>query len=259
MKYLSSATGVLLSLLVSVSVYSNLPQTLSEDICSTKLNADIVGTALDKKTGKFLYCEYHFFDAENARSTVEYTDFQQTLIVKKELDYSDSLLSPNVRQTDFRHGEKRLVSSQTGKSGYLLQYLGPNANSQNMQEKLINKTSSLVIDAGFDHFIRQQWEILVKGEPAKMSFAVLPSLRIVKLTTRLKKKTRCGGQLYDQQKYYCFYVNPSTSIVAWLVKPITLLYDKTSQQLLNYTGLVNITSDRGKSLRAVITYRYDSK
>jgi len=156
------------------------------DVCSYSQKADSIGLARDVKTQEPLYCEYHFSVKGSTKAMVEYRDLSAALIAEKKLDYASGQLSPSVIQNDFRNGELRAVSKQmtNGQSEQVMldiQYRSP--NSQDLKESRINVSPeqsstnssesnvegaprSLVIDAGFDYAVRNNWEALYEGKIA---------------------------------------------------------------------------------------------
>ena len=97
----------------------------------------VVGTAYDRSSGHFLYTERHFCSAEGLSCQIEYRDSLGAIIARKKLDYTLSLVSPALVMNDYRQD---------------LEFSVPASESEEM-----------VIDSGFDNYIRRRWDELLSG------------------------------------------------------------------------------------------------
>ena len=195
-------------------------------------------------------------DAREKQFLVEYRDTNQSLIAYKKLSYQGSLLQPEVMQEDLRHGERRevLFSNTNELSSLRVQYQKPNGGD--LKQKNFPLSDSLVIDAGFDEAVRQNWTRLLDGEIVKMDFLSPVHLQKFNLSIKITADERFViGEGGDNQKI-SFLIRPSNSFINLFAKPLLLKYDKKSQRLLDYSGNVNITSKDGDTIEATIQYYY---
>lgn len=245
--------------------------------------ADIIGVSRDIKSGDFLYCEYHIFEEkenpsqQTKKTLVEYRATDQTLIATKAVDYSPSLVRPNVVQKDLRHNELRSTMDSTlnstvnnsiknansssivgddKKSTVNVSYRKP--NSEELKSIAIELTDMLVIDAGFDEAVKQYWYTLTRGEKLIIDFLSPVHLRTFKLTVKQSNTGSCFKEAYDRQAQTCFLIRPSNMVLNLFVKPLALIYDLKAKRLMRFKGDVNITNTQGGTLNAVIQYYYES-
>jgi len=241
-------------------------------ICRYAKKADVIGLARDAKTQEPLYCEYHFSLKGSTKVVVEYRDLSVMLMAEKKLDYASGQLSPSVIQNDFRNGElraasKQVISGQPEQVVVDVEYRPPNSND--LKESRINLSSgkipagdvvneprSLVIDAGFDYAVRNNWNTLYEGKAAKFSFVSPLHGQAFNLSIRRSNRKTCSQKVYDKNTEVCYLVKPSSAIISWFVKPIELVYEISSKQLRVFAGEVNITNADGKTQRAVIEYTH---
>ena len=108
----------------------------------------------------------------------------------------------------------------------------------------------MVIDAGFDYFIRENWQDLLASKQLKFYFLAPVRQSLVKL--RMQQKP-CS---YGSDTHVCFSINPANWIVRLLLDPIELGYDRHTQQLSRYRGLANISDADGNGFRVDIHYSY---
>ncbi|MFT6955705.1 MAG: hypothetical protein ACJAYC_000706 [Halieaceae bacterium] len=213
----------LISFLIFLLTLSLAPATVAE----TEASFDIIGDAYDRKKGNLLYTENHHCEAQSQQCTVEYRDEQGTTFAKKEIDYSASLQAPSVVLTDYRNDST--VEIATG------------------------DRSDLVVDAGFDNFVRSVWSQLEAGTEVKFPFLVVGFDDPIGMTALRTESDTCT----DME--LCLEVNLDSWFLRLLVAPIELSYSLQNKRLLRFSGTSNIKGDEGKSLNVDILYRYSNK
>lgn len=216
-------------------------------------NADIVGIAVAGDDGKFLYCE-RYFQLDNTHWRVEYSRGDE-LIVQKSLDYLLGGQAPLVEQKDYRTGELRKVSLSEDESQWRIAYRLNAAEKE--ESKGVVKEGAQVIDAGFDFFVRQQWDIIYKGEAVVFDFLSIPHLKSIALRARRVDIEKCGSFNVEVEGGVCITVAANSRLLRFFVDPLTLLYD-AQQRLIVFNGAVNIQGSDAKSQTATISYRYKS-
>jgi hypothetical protein len=187
------------------------------------MEPDILGKAHDLDSGEYLYSEQHFCDDGHQRCRVEYLDSDGQLIARKSVDYSANPLAPALLFEDMRR-ERELRVEPDGGTG-------------------------LVVDGGFDNFIRSRWDELETGIPVKFPFLVVG--REDPLSMQASVAECDPGQL-------CLEVALDSWFLQMLVAPIQLTYDRDSRRLLRFRGISNIASASGASLSVDIRYSYSS-
>ena len=216
-------------------------------------NADIVGIAVEGDDGQFLYCE-RYFQLDDTRWRVEYSRGDK-LIVQKNIDYLLGGQAPLVEQKDYRTGELRKVSLSEDQLQWRVAYrLNTGATAES---KDVVKEGAQVIDAGFDSFVRQQWDVIDKGGAVVFDFLSIPHLKSIALRASRVDNKKCGSFNVEVEGGVCISVAANSRLLRFFVDPLTLLYD-AQQRLIVFNGVVNVQSADAKSQTATISYRYKS-
>lgn len=113
-----------------------------------------------------------------------------------------------------------------------------------------NDSLPLVIDAGFDAFVRRYWDELVAGASREFQFPFADRSSLVEM--RIKPLT-CS---YATKTEQCFRLELANWFLRMVVKPIELGYDAGSRRLTRYRGLSNIGDGKGNGLVVDIHYDY---
>ena len=210
------------------------------------------GFAYDLETEELLYSEEHkrtFHNGNLTRGEVVYRDAHGGIIATKTLNFDASLIAPDFRLEDKRY---QLVEGAERKStGVSL----INGKANNLSSKPIQTPLSpaLVIDAGFDYFVKQNWVLLSQNAKVEFLFGSPSEQRVFKFQLELIKKEaqETGTRLYLQMK-------PSSKFLQWLVDPIELCYIKAkgdpNVRLEEYKGITNINRSSKEKYRALIRF-----
>lgn len=184
----------------------------------------VLGKAYEKNTGKFLYNEQHFCSEQRLLCTVEYSDGAGEVFAKKLLDFRQSLVGPSLVMSSYRNQKEISIPA-----------------SQN---------DNLVIDAGFDNFVRSSWEALNAGE--QISFPFLPAGfdKPLNMKALRSEKTDCEAQ------QLCLDIKLDSWILAMIVAPIELSYSRSNKRLLHFSGMSNIRDEDGETQNVDIHYEY---
>ena len=96
-------------------------------------------------------------------------------------------------------------------------------------------------DAGFDEFIRRQWQPLVAGQPVALDFAVPSRLESIGFTAKRVGSARVGGE-----DAWIFRLRLG-GLLGYVVPSIDVFYGQASRRLLRFQGLSNLRNDAGES------------
>lgn len=184
----------------------------------------IEGQARDLQTGALLYSEIHACGAGRERCEVEYRDTQGALIAHKQLDYRRSPWAPTLSLQDFRAGEEVELAAPAD--------------------------PSVVVDAGFDNYMRARWPELSAGEEVSFPFLVAGQQRPFRMVARRAPVPAC-----DTARL-CLEVQPEAWWLRLLMDPIELVYDRASRRLVLFRGISNIADADGRSQSVEIRYTY---
>jgi hypothetical protein len=211
----------------------------------------VVGDAFGLKSNDLIYRETHCGIQDELASEVFYQNRDGTLIAHKELDYKSGHTTPSLVQHNFQAGEKIQVSfDQQAVSMSVTDH--DNQESKNTYPVTDTASKPIVIDAGFDGFIRDNWDKLVSGETQEFQFPLASRSSLVSLRV---KPSVCSYQTETDQ---CFTLEPSNWFFRMLASPIELGYDSNLARLTRYRGLSNINDESGKGLIVDIKYRYQA-
>lgn len=187
----------------------------------------ILGNAYDQVGGEFLYSEHHYCTEDALQCAVDYRDIFGELIAQKKLDFSVSPFRPALVMQDYRREVELEIDFSDRKD--------------------------LVVDAGFDNFMRSSWNALDRGESVRFPFLVLGYDDPFNMLAKLDETRPCAAQ------ELCLEISMDSWFLGLLVDPIRLTYSRGDKELLRYQGPSNIQSAEGESLNVVIHYQYDTK
>jgi hypothetical protein len=213
------------------------------------LYEQVVGSATELQSGKSLYKEIHCGAANKLASDVYYQSADGALIAHKALDYQSGRTTPSFIQTyalnqekvDVKFDQKTLMMSMVDRNG--------KESNQQYQISALDETP-VVIDAGFDIFIQDNWQNLMSGKTIEFQFPLVSRTQLISL--RLKRSP-CQ---YETNTDQCFALEPANWLLRMLASPIELGYDSTLMRLNRYRGLSNINDSNGAGLVVDIKYQY---
>lgn len=183
-----------------------------------------IGSAYDMSSGDFLYREHHACREDTRYCVVEYRDTSGSLIARKQLDFSASPFRPALLLRDYRRDVEQQIPVQA--------------------------REDLVVDAGFDNFIRSRWSALEQGESVRFSFLVAGQSKPLEMLARQDDSGQCAAQ------ELCLLVSLDSWFLGLLVDPVGLSYSRQDRRLLRYQGPSNISGGNGESISVVIHYQY---
>lgn len=206
----------------------------------------IVGSAYSLKTGALLYRETHQRISDD-RHEVEYSEPDGVVFGNKTLDFTHSKITPSFVQLNERNGERIEVEQEN--NALRVNYL-ENRSAEPKQDTL-PLVPGMVVDAGFDAFVKQYWDTLTSGKEMDIEYLV-PSKQS-NFSFRVGLAECIAG---TQAEATCFTLTPVSWFVRMAVDPITVAYDPAEKTLLRFTGRANICDENGKYQSVDIQYRY---
>ena len=208
------------------------------------------GSAFDKVTGKFIYTESHvrkLNEGKPVSARVQYLDQQGNAFVEKKITYKYSAVAPNFtlidRRTGYEEGAKVL-------SGNRLQLFNKVSQGKKRSVAVVPfDPNKLVVDAGFDEFIRENWTKLQSQQKIAIQFAVPAMLRTVEF--RVYKVT---SKTINGKKATVFSMDLGNFFLRLFIDPIIVSYDNEDKKLLRYEGVSNILNNNGDNYVAKIIF-----
>jgi len=211
----------------------------------------VSGAAYNLKTGKLAYRELFTKLDDVGEVHVNYAKPDGVIFARKTLNYATEVFQPGFEFTDDRDEE---VVAATFDAGRLLLTHKLKGDSQT---KTLYETSKLVIDAGVDAFIQQQWTKLTAGKKVEFEVADPRHMGTEKFVVKeidssdspLAYKGALPGWKY-------FRVDTANKLSSMFAEPMYYAYDPNGLYLMRYQGRSNIDSDTGDAWDVRIEYEY---
>jgi len=213
---------------------------------ATEPAADVIGNAYSADDGSLLYTEHHYYSDDKLDHRVVYFDAQGKALAVKQVDYRSGFVTPEFTQSHNLYDELVVVQWQ----GNDLQMSYRPGSSDETTTSLVEASSPLVIDAGFDHFIRQNWQSLLAGDSVKFNYAAPSRMSLIGLTAEAQPCEK------DSAQHRCFAIKPQSWIVALFLDPLQLTYNNQHRRISRFKGIANIIDENGKALNVDIQYSY---
>lgn len=247
-RFISFTLGLLLVFLCSQAL-SFAPDWATGRLSEGK-SPKVIGVAYDLKTREILYREYHFYSPDGVYHQVTYKSPEGQLWVDKTINYSAGFVGPQYYLNSYTAQDSLGIIW----SGNKLQVMDKNFNKTALDIKAVSDDTPLVIDAGFDHFVKNNFSSLVAGESLSFYFPIAKRELLAKL--RIANNSCSYSSGLDETPHQCFKLEVANWVLRLLVAPIELGYHRESQQLLRYRGLSNIENLQGQSQVVDIHYHY---
>ena len=222
---------------------------------------EFVGEAYDyHNPQQLLYREYHALQLNDngspAHRQVDYYSPQGELIASKINHYGHhKTLNPTTHipasQPGFMLEDYRNHYSESAEHSRDGVRLTLKENGSQAQTLLNNSDYPLVIDAGFDEFIRHHWPELTQGDTLSFSFASAARQTSINFDIRARNPSADEPLL--------LIMTPRSTLLSWLLDPIQLEYQRNNRQLIRYRGLSNLPDSDGDGQQVDIRYRYFHK
>ena len=218
----------------------------SANTALAQLPSEVVGSAYSKETGDLLYIERHRY-LEDHTHEVRYFSPQGEMFARKQLSYDVSENAPAFEQLNELKGE--WIKASYNDDQLELQYR--ETENGKVSSKSFDLKPNLLVDAGFDRYVKNNWQSLVSDRVGSIEYLV-PS----KLTTVGFDVSKVACLPDTQESAVCFTISPQSWWVSLVVDPIIVAYDQSTRNLLRFTGRGNIANADGKYQSVDIRYKY---
>lgn len=167
---------------------------------------------------------------------------QDEPFAQKDLAYPESPIRPTVifRQPQFNES---ITIDYNGEFSLEVNWQSPENETRTFD---VSFPENLVVDAGFDNFVRRHWDQLLRGE--SVFFHVLAPTRGEHFAFVLEPAKNPAIKADHQ-----FQIRPTGFMLRFLVDAIQLGYDNNGA-LTDYYGLTNIRKDKDSNYKAHIRY-----
>ena len=225
--------------------------TVAQQAYAKEVSVRVIGEAFDLDSSVPLYTETHCVSDNALKHDVLYRDMAKELIAHKALNYSTGPLTPSFVQHNFYSQEVIAVELIQDQLIMTVEAAG-NPEPQEFLFPVSQASMPIVIDAGFDNFVTQNWNALVDGQSKEFQFPFAARESLVDLRI---KATRCS---YNSKTDQCFILRLDNWLIGRLVSSIELGYDPVLKRLTRFRGLSNIGDAKGAGQSVDIRYRYQN-
>lgn len=209
---------------------------------------EVIGAAHDLDSQAHLYSETHCSSGDARAREVIYRDTDDRLLAHKLLNFQTGPTMPSYVQRNVYAGESIAVEVRQDN---VAMTVTDGAGTSKTVTASIDTKLPLVIDAGFDAFVRENWQALVSGQDKRFQFPFAGRDSLVNLRIR---PAQCS---YEADTNQCFLLELDNWALRLIVDPIELGYDAERERLVRYRGLSNIGDGKGEGQVVDIRYRYE--
>jgi hypothetical protein len=206
------------------------------------------GDAYAASDHRLLYRESHWLYTESGveHRLVVYTCPSGEAFVRKRIDTAPGAATPDVDLFDARLGYREGVRTRAGRREVFAQ---ADARSPERRAELpLPQPPHAVIDAGFDAFVRDNWNTLSGTGVSPVPFLVPSQLRYLDFSARMLRDSH--GDEGDVRWF-------RLSLASWYgfaLPHIDVAYDMQTHELREYSGLSNIRDGDGRNLNVAIRF-----
>lgn len=216
-----------------------------------------IGAVRNGDDGQLLYHEHHLAPSRDALPTrVVYRAPDDEVFAEKSLDHSQSTEAPAMDFRDHRRDVRIVTYYPEDAGGDEIEMLYQEEGNGEPRRQRFD-TDSLIVDAGFDPFVRERWQRLVDESQRIVANFLVPSRNdTVRIGIEQVRRDRCET---DRGNLLCFEVGAAGALrlVSWFIDPIRLGYDAETRRLVFYHGRGNIPDASGEQRSIRIDYRYE--
>ncbi|WP_049722892.1 hypothetical protein [Gilvimarinus polysaccharolyticus] len=219
--------------LLGAAVFHSTAAPITEQENTEKKSPDIIGEAFRQGSNELLYRERHQYTinaSDQLEHNVTYTQPNGAPLAYKKISYNDQATAPSFELTDSLNNETLRVN--IAEKIISIAY----AKNDVLQESKLDIKQPLVVDAGFDPFVQNNWESLSRGNSEEFYFLLPRREKLVEL--RLTSHT-CSDVKPDT--HLCLSLEINNWLLRILVDPIELTYQREGRRLTRYLGVSNLS------------------
>lgn len=210
------------------------------------------GDAVDIASGTPLYTEQHLVRYEHGvarERIVLYRCPDGRAFGRKTLDYGDTPATPAFRMEDAHVGY--VEGARRADEGFVA-FFGFAADGA-PAETAIARAPSLVVDAGFDEFIRSRWDALQAGDTLAIDFLVPSRGKAYAFElAKVREQTLQGAPA-------SVFRLSLRGVFGWFASDIDVAYRNSDRRLMRFEGLTSVRIDRRANLPARIDFPLDAE
>lgn len=198
-----------------------------------------IGIARDTENQTLRYVEHHQY-LPSGDHLITYFDHAGKIIATKVLTYPGLPQHPEIVQTDYSR-DTLVETNNTDQTVKMIRRVGGQVETFD-----VPLDDTTIVDAGFDNFLRNNWQTFDAGVPQVYKLAVAGQDRLLKV--EIMKKSGAGINT-------AFTIKPRNFFIRLLVPEMRLLYDP-KHRLLAYEGLTNLNLAEGQDRKVSIEFNH---
>lgn len=208
----------------------------------------------DIKTGEYLYSENHeeyYINGVHQYSIIRYRDPNEKEFARKRIEFKKGRSQPDFILEDFRTGYfDKVLMLDYHATEFLLEHR--RSKEKPIQRKVIQVDGGVVVDGGFDYFIRDNFSMVTSGDIIKGYFVLANRLDYFQCRVWKSKDL-----IYNGREAVELYLAPENFFLRQLADKLIVIYDKKSRRLLEYRGISNLQDNAAEDFPKVrIVFRY---
>ena len=205
-----------------------------------------VGYAYAAGSGSLLYSEHHqewWKGGRILRDTVTYRDADGNIIGEKHVDFRTRESAPGFLLRNIRTGHSEGAAAASNK----LEVSFRRNQGAPLKKEALDLPENAIVDAGFDRFVENNWEALMRGETFVRPFLVPSRLEFLDFRIRRVDDGSEPGQA-------TFEMAIDSALLRLVAPAIRVVYGTRDRTLLEYDGVSNIRNGQGENFDVEIRF-----
>ncbi len=205
-----------------------------------------VGYAYAAGSETLIYSEHHqewWKGGRIMRDTVTYRDADGDIIGEKHVDFRSVESAPEFLLRNIRTGHSEGATTDSSK----LRVNFRASQGAPVKEEALDLPEGAIVDAGFDRFVENNWEALMRGDTFVRPFLVPSRLQFIDFRIR---RIDDGSE----PESATFEMAIDSALLRFFAPAITVVYDTRDRTLLEYDGVSNIRDAGGENLDVEIRF-----
>lgn len=205
-----------------------------------------VGYAYASGSGALIYTEHHqewWKGGRILRDTVTYRDPEGSVIGEKHVDFRTGEDAPEFLLRNIRTGHSEGARAKSKQ----LEVSFKQAQDAPLKSEALSLPEGAIVDAGFDRFVENNWEALMRGDTFVRPFLIPSRLQFMDF------RIRRADDGSDPERA-TFEMAIDSALLRFFAPAITVVYDTRDRTLLEYDGVSNIRDAGGENLDVEIRF-----
>lgn len=205
-----------------------------------------VGYAYAAGSRTLIYSEHHqewWKGGRIMRDTVTYRDADGSIIGEKHVDFRNGEIAPEFLLRNIRTGHSEGASA--GRSKLEVKFRA--SQSAPVKVEALELPEGAIVDAGFDRFVENNWDALMRGDAFVRPFLVPSRLEFIDFRIRRVDNGGDAGRA-------TFEMAIASALLRFFAPAILVVYGTRQRSLLEYDGVSNIRNEQGENLDVEIVF-----